>query len=203
VDNKDRIELIFSIARANMTPEEIKSDLQAILKRTNSTKEDTYLSSNFDLALIESSATTTTFRLSMKQLASENDSGAYYLKFKSSGERSPNSVVINVENNSFFLSELPESLEVCEGEAVRLSCKCTKIVSSFEWLKDGAKLAFKEDKYKKDKLVYSFEVKAAKLSDTGMYEFRCAEGSGKGASQCAVTVKERPEKIVAGLKNVE
>ena len=33
-----------------------------------------------------------------------------------------------------------------------------------------------------------------------LVEFRCPEGSGKGASQFAVTVEERPEKIVTGLK---
>jgi len=205
VDNRDKIEIVFSVSRGNVAVEDIKTDLQAVLKRVGSTKEDTYLSSTFELSIIEATTTTTstTFKLSMKELASENNSGSYYLKLKSCGERSANEVVINVENSNFFLSQLPESLEIMEGEALKLSCKCTKIVSSFEWLKDDVNLNVKDEKYKKDKLVYGFEVKSAKLSDSGVYEFRCAEGSGRDSCKCVVTVKAKPEKIMSGFKNTE
>jgi len=111
-------------------------------------------------------------------------------------------VRINVENSSFFLAELPEAVEIFEGECLRLEVKCTKIVTRFSWWKEAVNLNAKEDKYKKDKLVYVYEVKSAKVSDAGVYEFRCEEGSGKAFSKCSVVVKSRPEKLVKSLSDL-
>lgn len=203
VDSKDKLELCFSLNRTGVTVDEIKSDVQALLVRDGSKKEDTFLAGSFELALIDSdSAATTKFRLTMKQTVSENDSGEYTLKLKSSGDKSPNAVKINVENSNFFLSELPESIEIFEGELLKLELKCIKIVSKFSWIKDGANLTVKEDKYKKDKLVYAFEVKSAKGTDAGVYEFHCEEGSGKAFSKCTVTVKTKPEKLLKSLNDL-
>lgn len=198
IENKNKIEISFTLSRKDLKPEDIKADVQLVLKRGRS-KEDTFTSSVFEVTVSpeQLSTETTTFLLTMKDFASESDSGEYYLKLKSSGERSPNTVMLNVENSNFFLLELPEMLEVYEGEMIKLAVKCTKIVSEFTWTKNGEKLVVKEDKYKKDKLSYLFEVKQAKESDAGDYVFSCEHG--KASCKCTVTVKVKPEKLVKSL----
>ncbi len=49
VDSKDKLEIVFAVKGAGVAVDEVKHEVQAVLKRDNSKKEDTFLASSFEV----------------------------------------------------------------------------------------------------------------------------------------------------------
>lgn len=211
LEGVEHIEIQFSLNK-NVPSKELINDVQVLLRRPLK-KDDVLNSNDYELVLYEETekpkdSKSYFFALKMKNQASLIDTGSYSLKIKSSGQKSPNSLDINVMNKNLFCMELPESIEIFEQEPLRLQVKCNQPIQNYHWLKDAEKVQSGEPP-KSDRMSFAFTIPEAKLSDAGTYEFLCADfkkkensDSIKSSSKCIVTIKKRPEKQVKSLNDL-
>jgi hypothetical protein len=215
LDSIEHIQINFSLNK-KVPVEDLLSDLQVVLKRPLK-KEEVLPVSSYDLVLDEEKPETTaksvvSYKIVMKLPASvDTDTGIYNLKLNSSKDKSPNSLNIEVLSRNLFVMEMPEKLELFEGEPLKLQVKCNQQIINYYWLKDDEKLSYREDqKNKVEKLTFMFSISAAKLADSGAYEFVCDDFKErtqnaqliKTRSKCDVLVKPKQERQIKSLNDL-
>ncbi|RMZ96414.1 obscurin 1, partial [Brachionus plicatilis] len=130
-----------------------------------------------------------------------SDSGSYYVKLKSTDEKSPNSIKILVIEDIIFNQELPEALEILEGETLDLILETNQKLKLYHWEKDMQPLKINSI-LSADNLSHSLKIPDSKLQDAGTYAFICddfPEKQLKNVTKCRVTIKQRPEVQIKSL----
>lgn len=123
---------------------------------------------------------------------SKNEAGKYEIKVKNSaGEVSSTAIVSIGESSPSFVSNIPSSLSLNEGDVMRLEGKVDgNPLPNIKWMKDGQELLL-DDRMKldiKDDGTVVLTIKDVKASDQGKYELVATNGSGTVTSASDVKV---------------
>ncbi|CAF0740265.1 unnamed protein product [Brachionus calyciflorus] len=204
IENEDFIIINFKLNK-NLDSNELDQNLVLFIKLNNK-EELTVPTDTYEIQIVEPvnyEINEYKFFLKMKNKAKLQDSGEYGLKLLSLNETS-NSLVFDVISENIFNLELPEFLEILEGECLELKVKCNQKISVYHWEKDSIKYSIKSN-LKSNDLSYTLKITESVLSDSGVYVFICDEFNDKpvkNSTKCTVTVKPRPEKQIKSLNDL-
>jgi hypothetical protein len=191
----ENIEIDFKLNKKIPVAQLFDLEIQVIFNKTKTIEKTSYRIEENEFG----------YKIIMQNPAQLNDSGNYLLRLTKTQEKSPNSLTFEVTASNIFTLELPETLEVYLDEQLKLEVKSSQSLIVYKWIKDGKKVNSPVSNSTRQQLIYSFVVKNAKLSDSGLYEFVCEDQfrpEMKTKTQCMVTVKERTERQIKSLKDL-